>query len=245
MWSRHAAFIRGAWFNRLHQARDGQFALKNWALTTWKIWPFQFEKVQQPCRLSWKLSAKYFMSFDASTAVAPPLCINHIFCQNFFEFGSSAPFLSPANKGQQFFREHMFLLGLVSLKKNWLFQEWMKAIQCLTLILCNIQNFDISQNLGKWTTLKSIKFIRFKFYNKTIKFVSSILRQNLSRFAYFEGYFLRSLLDCIFFRFSRIDYSRQESLVLYYVISNNPFKKFLIAMTSNLVPMINFGTYPT
>ena len=136
------------------------------------------------------------MAFDASTAVAPPLCINHIFCQNFFEFGSSAPFLSPANKGQQFFREHMFLLGLVSLKKNWLFQEWMKAIQCLTLILCNIQNFDISQNLRKWTTLKSIKFIRFKFYNKTIKFVSSILRQNLSRFEYFEGYFLRSsLLD--------------------------------------------------
>ena len=79
----------------------------------------------------------------------------------------------------------------------------------------------------------------------SLSVVSSILRQNLSRFAYFEGYFLRSLLDCIFFRFSRIDYSRQELLVLYYVISSNLFKKFLIAMTSNLVPMINFGTYPT
>ena len=110
MWSRHVAFIRGAWFNRLHQPRDGQFALKNWALTTWKNWPLQFEKVQQPWRLSWKLSAKYFMSFDASTAVAPPAVYkSHILPKLFLVWLFCTFSLSWLNKGQQILREHMEL----------------------------------------------------------------------------------------------------------------------------------------
>ena len=82
---------------------DGQFALKNWTLTTWKSRPLQFEKSNNPgnCPENYLLNISCRRTFDALTAVGHPLCINHIFC-HFFLVWLSSPL---ANKGQQIFWE--------------------------------------------------------------------------------------------------------------------------------------------
>ena len=71
-------------FDLIDWTTRGQFAMKNRPWQPEKSSPLQFEKFQ-PWQLSWKLSAKYFMSADfwCFNCGGPPLCINHIFCQDF------------------------------------------------------------------------------------------------------------------------------------------------------------------
>ena len=67
----------------------------------------------------------------------------------------------------------------------------------------------------------------------SISVVSSLLRQNLSRFAFFVVCFFHLLLDCVFSQFRRIDYSVHAQAACQLIMSY-PTTRSKSVITSNL-----------
>ena len=168
MWTRHFAFIREVWFNWLDQARS--ICNEKSSLTTWKIPPFAIWKIQ-PWPLSWKLSAKYFMSADFwcfNCSGPPAVHKSHILPGLFWVwlfYTFSRPRLTRGNKSSA---PAVFWLIILVAEASWSCPAWRSPhVSC------------------PWQQPPSNRFPPLD----SISVVSSILRQNLSRFAYFEVFF--------------------------------------------------------